>query len=226
MAVVWKRYLLCRHVVQECQLLLRQSEQPRGPAASVRGKSIKMNTMRFTQVIRQIKLFPRRELTLWDYLIASFIAVIISTYYYADAGFIPTVVSVHCAKWGAAFLRLQVALGDCNELLDADYQANKLPGGKHSTKGLGQTGPDPRNSVTLLVFTSESQILYWSWGTWWKRMSTVERTRTCSHTSSALHWEHLRCVAAWILRHTFQRVGGWWAPRGATRLGYTANATR
>uniref|UniRef100_A0A668ATM8 Poly [ADP-ribose] polymerase n=1 Tax=Myripristis murdjan TaxID=586833 RepID=A0A668ATM8_9TELE len=43
----------------------------------------------------------------------------------------------------------EVALGDCNELLDADYEANKLPAGKHSTKGLGQTGPDPTNSVTL-----------------------------------------------------------------------------
>lgn len=43
----------------------------------------------------------------------------------------------------------EVALGDCNELLDADYEANKLPPGKHSTKGLGQTGPDPKNSVTL-----------------------------------------------------------------------------
>lgn len=45
----------------------------------------------------------------------------------------------------------QVALGDSNELLDADYQANKLPAGKHSTKGMGQTGPDPKNSITLLV---------------------------------------------------------------------------
>ncbi|XP_041659335.1 poly [ADP-ribose] polymerase 2 [Cheilinus undulatus] len=43
----------------------------------------------------------------------------------------------------------EVALGDCNELLDADYEANNLPTGKHSTKGLGQTGPDPKNSVTL-----------------------------------------------------------------------------
>ncbi|KAM4605559.1 poly [ADP-ribose] polymerase 2 isoform 2-T2 [Polymixia lowei] len=43
----------------------------------------------------------------------------------------------------------EVALGDCNELLDADYKANKLPAGKHSTKGLGQTGPNPKNSVTL-----------------------------------------------------------------------------
>lgn len=46
-------------------------------------------------------------------------------------------------------LLCEVALGDCNELLDADCEANKLPSGKHSTKGLGQTGPDPKNSVTL-----------------------------------------------------------------------------
>lgn len=44
---------------------------------------------------------------------------------------------------------VQVALGDSNELLDADYKANKLPAGKHSTKGIGQTGPDPQNFVTL-----------------------------------------------------------------------------
>ena len=50
----------------------------------------------------------------------------------------------------------QVALGDCNELLDADYEAQKLPEGKHSTKGMGQTGPDPKNAVTLLVVVSFS----------------------------------------------------------------------
>ncbi|XP_036452139.1 poly [ADP-ribose] polymerase 2 isoform X2 [Colossoma macropomum] len=43
----------------------------------------------------------------------------------------------------------EVALGDCNELLDANYDADKLPSGKHSTKGLGQTAPDPKNFVTL-----------------------------------------------------------------------------
>ncbi|KAM3866166.1 poly [ADP-ribose] polymerase 2 [Diretmus argenteus] len=43
----------------------------------------------------------------------------------------------------------EVALGDCNELVDANYEASKLPDGKHSTKGLGQTGPDPKNAVTL-----------------------------------------------------------------------------
>ncbi|XP_012711257.2 poly [ADP-ribose] polymerase 2 [Fundulus heteroclitus] len=43
----------------------------------------------------------------------------------------------------------EVALGDCNELLDANCEAHNLPAGKHSTKGLGQTGPDPKNAVTL-----------------------------------------------------------------------------
>ncbi|KAL6103827.1 parp2 [Pungitius sinensis] len=46
-------------------------------------------------------------------------------------------------------LLCEVALGDSNELLDADYEANKLPAGKHSTKGLGRTGPHPRTSVNL-----------------------------------------------------------------------------
>ncbi|XP_068460471.1 poly [ADP-ribose] polymerase 2 isoform X2 [Clinocottus analis] len=43
----------------------------------------------------------------------------------------------------------EVALGDCHELLDADYEASNLPAGKQSTKGLGRTGPDPKNSVDL-----------------------------------------------------------------------------
>ncbi|XP_046883739.1 poly [ADP-ribose] polymerase 2 isoform X2 [Hypomesus transpacificus] len=46
-------------------------------------------------------------------------------------------------------LLCEVALGDSNELLDADYEAEQLPAGKHSTKGLGQTGPSPDNSLTL-----------------------------------------------------------------------------
>lgn len=43
----------------------------------------------------------------------------------------------------------EVALGDSKELLDADYSADQLPSGKHSTKGLGQTAPDPNNYVAL-----------------------------------------------------------------------------
>uniref|UniRef100_A0AAQ4QMW5 Poly [ADP-ribose] polymerase n=1 Tax=Gasterosteus aculeatus aculeatus TaxID=481459 RepID=A0AAQ4QMW5_GASAC len=48
-------------------------------------------------------------------------------------------------------LLCEVALGDSNELLDADYEANNLPAGKHSTKGLGRTGPHPQTSVNLSV---------------------------------------------------------------------------
>ncbi|XP_027009409.2 poly [ADP-ribose] polymerase 2 isoform X2 [Tachysurus fulvidraco] len=43
----------------------------------------------------------------------------------------------------------EVALGNCIELLDANYNADKLPSGKHSIKGLGQTAPDPKNVTTL-----------------------------------------------------------------------------
>ncbi|XP_066311093.1 poly [ADP-ribose] polymerase 2-like [Miscanthus floridulus] len=39
-------------------------------------------------------------------------------------------------------LLCEVALGDMNELLNADYDANNLPKGKLSTKGVGQTAPD------------------------------------------------------------------------------------
>ncbi|KAL6615347.1 hypothetical protein ACP70R_037617 [Stipagrostis hirtigluma subsp. patula] len=39
-------------------------------------------------------------------------------------------------------LLCEVALGDMNELLNADYYANNLPKGKLSTKGVGQTAPD------------------------------------------------------------------------------------
>ncbi|XP_036374761.1 poly [ADP-ribose] polymerase 2 isoform X2 [Megalops cyprinoides] len=46
-------------------------------------------------------------------------------------------------------LLCEVALGDSNELLVADYSADRLPEGKHSTKGLGQTAPDPSTAVTL-----------------------------------------------------------------------------
>lgn len=36
-----------------------------------------------------------------------------------------------------------------NEKLHADYYASNLPPGKHSTKGVGRTGPRPENAVTL-----------------------------------------------------------------------------
>ena len=46
-------------------------------------------------------------------------------------------------------LMFQVSLGQSNDLLAADYNADKLPKGKHSTKGLGRVEPDPAQSHTL-----------------------------------------------------------------------------
>ncbi|XP_040272689.1 poly [ADP-ribose] polymerase 2 [Bufo bufo] len=41
----------------------------------------------------------------------------------------------------------EVALGECNELLDADYDAQKKLKGKHCTKGVGRSIPDPQKSI-------------------------------------------------------------------------------
>lgn len=35
----------------------------------------------------------------------------------------------------------EVALGNCNEKMHADYNASNLPDGKHSTKGIGKIAP-------------------------------------------------------------------------------------
>uniref|UniRef100_UPI00064D339B poly [ADP-ribose] polymerase 2 isoform X2 n=1 Tax=Jaculus jaculus TaxID=51337 RepID=UPI00064D339B len=43
----------------------------------------------------------------------------------------------------------EVALGECNELLEANPEAEGLLQGKHSTKGLGKMAPNPAYSVTL-----------------------------------------------------------------------------
>ncbi|VDD80054.1 unnamed protein product, partial [Mesocestoides corti] len=43
----------------------------------------------------------------------------------------------------------EVSLGECNELLNADYNANNLPSGKHSVKGLGSHMTDPSTWITL-----------------------------------------------------------------------------
>lgn len=39
----------------------------------------------------------------------------------------------------------EVSLGKERELLDADYNANKLPAGFNSVKGLGQIAPKKQN---------------------------------------------------------------------------------
>ncbi|XP_026445164.1 poly [ADP-ribose] polymerase 2-like [Papaver somniferum] len=51
---------------------------------------------------------------------------------------------------GAGVLLLcEVALGEMAELLHSDYNADKLPAGKLSTKGVGSTAPDPSESQAL-----------------------------------------------------------------------------
>ena len=43
----------------------------------------------------------------------------------------------------------EVSLGNCNELKQADYSADKLPNGKMSTKGVGRSQPDKSEWITL-----------------------------------------------------------------------------
>ncbi|XP_044842571.1 poly [ADP-ribose] polymerase 2 isoform X2 [Mauremys mutica] len=46
-------------------------------------------------------------------------------------------------------LLCEVALGECQELLEANAEAGELPPGKHSTKGLGKLAPAPANTIVL-----------------------------------------------------------------------------
>lgn len=48
-------------------------------------------------------------------------------------------------------LLAEVALGECEEFLQADSDADKLKEGKHSTKGLGSMGPNPQENQILYV---------------------------------------------------------------------------
>merc|ERR1719471_1506821 len=50
--------------------------------------------------------------------------------------------------WGLLLL-CEVALGKENELMAADYKADKLPKGKQSVKGCGEIAPDPENEVPM-----------------------------------------------------------------------------
>jgi poly [ADP-ribose] polymerase len=40
-------------------------------------------------------------------------------------------------------------LGECNELLQADYNADKLPSNKSSTKGLGRSEPNKKEWINI-----------------------------------------------------------------------------
>ena len=46
-------------------------------------------------------------------------------------------------------LLAEVSLGEERELLSSDCYVNRLPPGKHSTKGMGMNGPDPAQTKTL-----------------------------------------------------------------------------
>ena len=47
------------------------------------------------------------------------------------------------------FIIAQVSLGKSNELLAADYNADKLPSDCQSVKGMGRIGPDPNDTYTM-----------------------------------------------------------------------------
>ena len=49
------------------------------------------------------------------------------------------------------YCNLQVSLGNVNKLLNADYNADRLPTGKHSVQGVGAIAPDPSKSFTMYV---------------------------------------------------------------------------
>ncbi|VDK46679.1 unnamed protein product [Taenia asiatica] len=52
--------------------------------------------------------------------------------------------------WTASVWPLfQVSLGEINPLMNADYNANQLPKGKHSVQGVGRNIPDPSTWITL-----------------------------------------------------------------------------
>ncbi len=40
-------------------------------------------------------------------------------------------------------------MGECNELLQADYNADKLPSNKSSTKGLGRSEPNKKEWINI-----------------------------------------------------------------------------
>jgi len=55
----------------------------------------------------------------------------------------------HLPTTQGLILLCEVALGDPNELTQADYNADRLPPGRHSTKGVGRTQPDPAETVVM-----------------------------------------------------------------------------
>ena len=80
-----------------------------------------------------MKCFPA-----WESICLSFLCSKSANYCYATPK----------NPWGLLLL-CEVALGQENQLLAADYNADQLPKGKDSVKGCGEIGPDPANAVTM-----------------------------------------------------------------------------
>ncbi|KAL4235039.1 Poly [ADP-ribose] polymerase 2 [Mactra antiquata] len=64
------------------------------------------------------------------------------------------------AKNVGLMLLCDVALGSTNDLLAADYKADKLPKGKHSVKGAGKIAPDPKH----VTKTDDGAVVPWGKG--------------------------------------------------------------
>ena len=57
--------------------------------------------------------------------------------------------SINVASCSWLFVPGQVSLGKERELLAADYNADKLPPGVHSVKGMGKIAPDPQQTHVM-----------------------------------------------------------------------------
>jgi len=58
---------------------------------------------------------------------------------------------------------LQVTLGKCHELLDANADAHKLPSGYHSVKGLGKLAPNSAHNRILYVYVFHTFSIVVAW---------------------------------------------------------------
>ena len=65
-------------------------------------------------------------------------------------------------------------VGEQNELLAADYNADKLPKDKHSVKGCGQMAPDPSSHSVMYVSTLKTSSC-----------SNSSSSSSCSNSSSS-----------------------------------------
>lgn len=140
---VWERDLLCRHVLQERQLLLCHPGERHWPAAALRGEL-------GLPLIPALHLATVSQTAPWS-LSSSFKTAWQRPFPGAGGSVLRDGAMPLPAQVNRADTRppLQVALGECIELLEANPEGEKLAPGKHSTKGLGRLAPSPGNSTCL-----------------------------------------------------------------------------